>query len=135
MSTILLSGMDESTKRNCTAGIKRDASFIVLKTAAMAFVNLVCGTCMPSKKDAVDIDQIGEKESEQKQGKRNLVGRRMGGESQYDQSGLNSLKGKGNGPMGGCYDCGGSHFQRDCPKGGKAKSGKVGKGQGAQKGK
>ena len=61
MSTILLAGMDERTKRSCAAGIKRGASFTVLRTAVMAFVNLVCGTSMPSKKDAVDIDQIGGK--------------------------------------------------------------------------
>ena len=64
MSTSLLSGMDERTKWYCAAGIKRGASFTIPKTAVMAFVNLVCGTSMPSKKDAMDIDQIGEEESE-----------------------------------------------------------------------
>ena len=63
MSTILLSRMDESTKRNCAAGIKRDTSVAVLKTAVMAFVNLVCGASMPSKKDAKDMGQIGEKKA------------------------------------------------------------------------
>ena len=90
MSTILLSGMDESTKRNCAAGRKRDASFTVLNTAAMAFVNLVCGTSMPSKKDAMDIDQIGEKDGEESWGKAELWGYEWG-ESQEDQRGINSF--------------------------------------------
>lgn len=132
MSTILLFGMGESTKTNCAAGIKRVASFTVLKTAVMSFVILVCGTSMPSKKDAMDIDQIGRKECEESWVKR-LGRRRMGGENQEDQSGLNSLEGKGKGPKGGCHECGGSHFQSDFPKGGTGKSGKGGKGQGDKK--
>ena len=57
----LCNNKNDSTKKNCAAGIKRDASFPDLKMAVQAFVNLVCGTSMPSKKDAMDIDQIGEK--------------------------------------------------------------------------
>jgi hypothetical protein len=33
------------------------------------------------------------------------------------------VKGKGKGPKGGCYNCGGAHFQAECTKGkGKGKS-------------
>ena len=94
MSTILISGTDESTQRNCAAGIKRDTSFTVLKTAAMAFVNLVCGTSMPSKKDVMDIDQIGEKETKESWGEKEWWGDEWGG-NQEDQKGINPLKGKG----------------------------------------
>lgn len=58
--TILLSGMDDSTKTNCAATSCPD-----LKLAVQAVVNLVCGTSMPNKKDAMDINQIGEGESEE----------------------------------------------------------------------
>lgn len=56
--------MDDITKRKCAAGTKRDTSFPKLKMAVQAFVNLVCSTSMPNKKDAMDIDQIGERESD-----------------------------------------------------------------------
>ena len=123
MSTILLSGMDDSTKNKCAAGIKRDTSFPDLKMAVQAFVNLVGSTSMPNKKDAMDIDQIGERESEESWEKQNWWGDEWGGEAQDDQGGLNSLKG----PKGGCYECGGNRFQSDCPKGGKGKGGEGGK--------
>ena len=48
MSAILVSGIDESKKRNFAAGIQSDTSFTVLETAVMAFVNLFCDTSMPS---------------------------------------------------------------------------------------
>ena len=89
--------MDDSTKKNCAAGLKRDTSFADLKLAVQSFVNLVCGTSMPSKKDAMDIDQIGERENEESWGKENWWGYEWGGDTQGDQGGLNSLTGKGNG--------------------------------------
>ena len=118
VSTILLSGIAQNTKRKCTAGKKRDTSFAVLKTAVMAFVNLVCGASVPSKKDAMDIDQIGEKEGEESWGKEEWWGYEWG-DSEEDQRGINSVRGKGKGPKGSCYNCQGDNFQRDCPKVGK----------------
>ena len=73
--------MDESTRRNCAAGIKRDASFTVQKTAVTAFVNLVCRTSMPSKKDAMDKDQIGERRKAKKAGDE-----RNGGETNEERA-------------------------------------------------
>lgn len=53
------------------------------------------------------------------------------------QTGKGGKSGKG-GPKGGCYTCGGDHYQRDCPKGqGKGEFGKNGgyaKGKGKGKG-
>ena len=48
------------------------------KTVVMAFVNLVCRTSMASKKDAMDIDQIGEKETEESWGKEEWWGDEWG---------------------------------------------------------
>ena len=56
-------------------------------------MNLVCGASMPNRKDAMDIDQVGERESEESWEKENWWGDEWGGETQDDQGGLNSLKG------------------------------------------
>ena len=88
-------------KKNCAAGMKRDTSFPDLRTVVQAFVNLVRGTSLPSTKDAMDIDQIGEKESEEGWEKKNWWGDEWGGETQDDLSSLNSLNGKEKGPKRG----------------------------------
>ncbi len=38
------------------------------------------------------------------------------GKGKFGGGGFDKGKGKGKGPKGGCYDCGGDHYARDCPK-------------------
>ena len=63
MTTILLTAMDERTRTHCSTGLREDTSFMSMETIVLAFIHLVSGTSTVHKsKDAVDIDQIGERQ-------------------------------------------------------------------------
>ena len=62
---------------------------------------------------------------DEEQGKGNTKGKGKGDEGK----GKGKSKGKGKGPVGGCHECGGDHFVRDCPIRAQRKGGQKGKGK------
>ena len=91
----------------------------------MSFLNLMDGGAKGEDKDAMEIDGV---EGREKEWDWPTDGWGEEGEEEAVEgaNGVKGGKGKG-GPKGGCYTCGGAHYQSNCPQGG-------GKGKGSSKG-
>ena len=111
--------IDPITRLHTAKVLGSDSTLTELKNAVIQFTANVAIDSVP-----MQIGQVGETEEEPKENENN--------QKWPDPNSVNSL-GRG-GPKGGCWNCGGPHYENQCPQKGKGKGKGNGKGKGKGKG-